>query len=197
VAKHGFGKTDVRYWCDAIFKPEYRRDGQKLKVEAWAARMQWRGRRETFNLKTPNKTAAAGKAKEIYTMLVGAGWDATLEKFKPEMARKSVSTVGDFLTELRGHWSGKPKTFEDYCRSFRHILSEIFQIKGGRERFDYVNGGRAAWIQLSTLVVSRFRMPPQVTTARHADFMRVMRLAARESLRACDRMGAGLCDRAS
>ena len=33
VAKHGFGKTDVRYWYDAIFKAEYRRDGQKLKVE--------------------------------------------------------------------------------------------------------------------------------------------------------------------
>ena len=134
MAKHGFGKTDVRYWYDAIFKPEYRRDGQKLKVEDWAARMQWRGRRETFNLKTPNKTAAASKAKEIYTMLVGAGWDAALEKFKPEMQRKAVSTVGDFLTELREHWSGKPKTFEDYCRSFRTILSQIFGIKGGEKR---------------------------------------------------------------
>jgi integrase len=146
VAKHGFGKTDVRYWHDAIFKPEYRRDGQKLKVEDWAARMQWRGRRETFNLKTSNKAAAAAKAKDIYTMLVGAGWDAALEKFKPEMQRKAVSTVGDFLNELRGHWSGKPKTFEDYCQKFRTILSQIFDIKGGREKFDYVNGGRDAWL---------------------------------------------------
>jgi hypothetical protein len=54
MAKHGFGKTDVRYWYDAIFKPEYRRDGQTMMVEAWAARVQWRGRRETFNLKTSN-----------------------------------------------------------------------------------------------------------------------------------------------
>jgi integrase len=146
VAKHSFGKTDVRYWYDAIFKPEYSRDGEKLQVEDWAARIQWRGRRETFNLKTPNKAAAAAKAKDIYTMLVGAGWEPTLKKFKPEMARKSVSTVGDFLTELRGHWPGKPKTFEDYCRSFRQILSETFDIKGGREKFDYINGGRAAWI---------------------------------------------------
>src|SRR5262249_29575577 len=35
---------------------------------------------------------------------------------------------------------------EDYCRSFRTIIAQIFQIKGGREKFDYVNGGRAAWI---------------------------------------------------
>ncbi|HSS15380.1 MAG TPA: tyrosine-type recombinase/integrase [Candidatus Dormibacteraeota bacterium] len=146
VAKHSFGKTDARYWHDVIFKPTYRRNEQTQRVGDWAARIQWRGRRELFNLKTSNKAAAAAKAKDIYTMLVGAGWDATLEKFKPEMARKSVSTVGDFLSELRGHWSGKPKTFEDYCQKFRTILSQIFDIKGGREKFDYVTGGRAAWV---------------------------------------------------
>jgi hypothetical protein len=146
VAKQSFGKTDARYWHDVIFKPIYTRDGKTRCVEDWAARIQWRGRRELFNLKTPNKTAAAGKAKEIYTTLVGAGWDAALGKFKPEMQRKAVSTVGDFLTELRGHWSGNPKTFEDYCQKFRTIVSQIFDIKGGREKFDYVNGGRASWI---------------------------------------------------
>jgi hypothetical protein len=62
------------------------------------------------------------------------------------MARKSVSTVGDFLTELRGHWSGSPKTFEDYCRSFRHILAHVFDVNGGPKRFDYRKGGRAAWV---------------------------------------------------
>jgi integrase len=146
VAKQNLGKTDARYWHDVIFKPTYTREGKTRCVEDWAARVQWRGRRELFNLKTPNKTAAAAKAKEVYTTLVGAGWDATLERFKPEMQRKAVSTIGDFLNELRGHWSGKPKTFEDYCRSFRTILSQIFGIKGGREKFDYVNGGRAAWV---------------------------------------------------
>jgi len=141
-----FSKTDVRYWQDAMFKPTYKRNGQILEIEDWSARIQWRGRRETFNLKTPNKSAAAAKAKEIYSLLVGAGWDAALEKFKPEMARKSVSMVGDFLTELRGHWSGSPKTFEDYCRSFRHILAHVFDVNGGPERFDYRKGGRAAWV---------------------------------------------------
>lgn len=80
-------------------------------------------------------------------MVVGAGWDATLAKYKPEMLRKSLLTVGDFLAELRQHWAGRPKTFEDYCRSFRKIVSEIFNIKGGREKYDYVKGGRSEWIQ--------------------------------------------------
>jgi integrase len=146
VAKHNFGRTDVRYWHDAIIKPTYSRDGEKVSVEDWAARIQWRGRRELFNLKTPNKAAAAAKARDIYAMLVGAGWDAALEKFKPDMQRKSISTVGDFLTELRGHWAGKPKTFEDYCRSFRTILAQSFGMEGGKEKFDYIAGGRKAWV---------------------------------------------------
>jgi hypothetical protein len=147
VAKHTFGKTDVRYWHEVIFKPVYKRDGEIFRVEDYAARVQWRGRRELFNLKTPNKAAAAAKAKDIYSTLVGAGWAAALQKFKPEMARKSVSTVGDFLHELRGHWSGRTKTFEDYCRSFRTILSQAFGIDGGKEKFDYVNGGRDEWVK--------------------------------------------------
>ena len=50
--------------------------GHALEIEDWSVRIQWRGRRETFNLKTPNKAAAAAKAKEIYSILVGSGWDA-------------------------------------------------------------------------------------------------------------------------
>lgn len=146
VAKQSFGKTDARYWHDAIFKPTYSRNGQTVSVDEWAARIQWLGQRETFNLQTPNKAAAAAKARDIYTMLVGAGWDATLEKFKPEMQRKSVSTVGEFLSELEPHWPGKPKTFGDYSRSFRGIVAQIFGIKGGREKFDYATGGRDKWV---------------------------------------------------
>jgi hypothetical protein len=100
----------------------------------------------TVQFENFQQAAAAAKAKDIYTTLVGLGWGAALQKFKPQMVRKSVSTVGDFLTELRGHWSGKPKTFEDYCRSFRHIPSEAFEVKGRGEKFDYINGGRAAWV---------------------------------------------------
>lgn len=146
VAKTRFGKTDARYWHDVVFKPTYTREGESRSLQDWAARIQWRGRRELFNLRTPNKAVAAAKARDIYTMLVGLGWEATLEKFKPGMQRRAVSTVGDFLAELRMHWSGKPKTFEDYCRSFRTILSQMFEIDGGTRKFDYVNGGRNAWV---------------------------------------------------
>jgi len=129
VAKHNFGKTDVRYWHGVIFKAAYGRNGETLVSEDWATRIQWRGRRELFNLRTANKAAAAAKARDIYTSLVGAGWDKTLDRFKPEIVRKSVSTIGDFLNELREHWSGKPKTFEDYCRRFRKFSASTADVK--------------------------------------------------------------------
>ena len=65
MAQQTFGKTDARYWRDAIFKRRYVRNGQTLHVEDWTARIQWRGRRELFSLKTPNKAAAAAKAPHV------------------------------------------------------------------------------------------------------------------------------------
>jgi integrase len=141
-----YAKSDVRYWERVIFKPTYTQNGRRREVKHFAAKIQHLGRRETFSFGEANQARAAARAKEIYLSLKSVGWDATLEKFKPEMQRKSVSTVGDLVNELREHWSGRAKTFQDYCRSFRTILSQMFQIEGGREKFDYVNGGRAAWI---------------------------------------------------
>jgi len=147
LAKRAFGKTDARYWHNVIFKPSYTKNGETLCIQDWAARIQWRGRRELFNLKTSNRAAAAARAKDIYVTLAGAGWPTTLAKFKPEMQKKDILTVGEFLTEVGAHWSGKRKTLQDYCRSFRTIVSQIFNIKAGHEKFDYVNGGRNAWVE--------------------------------------------------
>jgi len=146
VAKSQFSKTDARHWQEAIFKQDYVYKGKKREVRDYAVRIQWQDRRELFNLKTSNKAAAAAKARDIYTVLVGAGWTETLAKFKPESQPKLVATIGDLLAELRGHWAGRAKTFDDYCRSFRSIVSQIFEIKAGNEKFDYVNGGRKAWL---------------------------------------------------
>jgi len=136
----------VRYWQGAIFRSTYTRNGTRRKVADWSAKIQHAGRRQTFPLGTPNRAAAAAKAKEIYFSLQASGWDFTLSRFKPESQRSSVSTVGEFLQELSGHWSRKAKTVGDYSRSFRSIVSQIFGVQGGKEKFDYAGGGRDAWV---------------------------------------------------
>ena len=139
-------RTDLRYWEKAIFRPTYTRNGQLRKVGEWAAKIQHLGRRETFSLGGANKTSAAGRAKEIYLTLKSAGWDATLAKFKPKVAPTAVSTVGEFLEEVKAKASARPKTIESYCRAFRTIVADICDIDGGKSKYDYRNGGRANWL---------------------------------------------------
>ena len=140
-------KTDVRYWEHVLFQPTYTRDGEIRKVGEWAAKIQHLGRRETFSLAGANKANAAVRAKEIYLTLRSAGWDAALGKFKPKTARAAISTVGDFLDEVKAKASARPKTIESYCRAFRTIVADICDIDGGKSKFDYRNGGRAAWLE--------------------------------------------------
>jgi hypothetical protein len=147
VSKH-HGKTDMRYWQSKLFKPWYTRNGEKRELDQYAVKIQLKSLRETFNLGTPNKAAAAAKAREIYVYLTANGWDATLAKFKPKshVLLKTHATVGDFLGELKAKAELDPKTLEGYAIAFRKILSDAFEIAGGNERFDYQKGGRDQWL---------------------------------------------------
>jgi integrase len=142
-------KTDLRYWERAIFQPTYTRYGQVRKVGEWAAKIQHLGRRETFSLGSANKARAASRAKEIYLSLQGAGWDATLAKFKPKagIAARTVTTVGEFVEEVKAKASGRPKTIESYCQALRTIVADICGIDGGKSKYDYRKGGRDSWLR--------------------------------------------------
>ena len=141
-------KTDVRYWDRAIFQPTYTRDGQTLIVGEWAVKIQHLGRRQTFSLCSANRAAAASRAKEIYLSLRSAGWGATMAKFKPtaDRANRPVVTVGEFLSEVKARASGRPKTIEGYCRALRTIVADIFEIDGGKAKYDHRTGGRDKWL---------------------------------------------------
>jgi integrase len=139
-------KTDARYWQEAVYFPTYTRDGETLTAGEYSARMMHAGRREAFSLGTSNKTAAAAKAKEIYLSLQSAGWEATLAKFKPK-ASKIVTTVGEFLEEVKAKADGRARTISDYCKAFRTIVAGVFHIDGGKEKYDYRTGGRERWLE--------------------------------------------------
>src|SRR6266550_6375104 len=142
-------KTDLRYWEKAIFQPTYTRDGEVRKVGEWAAKIQHLGRRETFSLGSANKANAASRAKEIYLSLQAAGWEATLTKFKPKAGSegKTVTTMGEFVEEVKAKASARPKTIESYCQAFRTIVADIRGIDGGKSKYDYRKGGRDSWLR--------------------------------------------------
>jgi hypothetical protein len=53
-----FAKTDLRYWRETVFKPEYSRGDKTLESPNWAMQIKHQGRRTMLSLGTPNKEEA-------------------------------------------------------------------------------------------------------------------------------------------
>src|SRR5579883_3188601 len=92
-------KTHQDFWKERLVRRTYTGpDGKAVEIPEWQVRIAFCGRREWFNLETPNQSSAAIKARDIYLSLVAAGWETTLGRFKPGVEEKSeVCTVGEFL----------------------------------------------------------------------------------------------------
>jgi hypothetical protein len=68
------------YWLKRVF--------QSSGNTNYAVRIQQRGSRHCFDLKTPNKYAAAGRAREIYNSIRTRGWTQTLAEYEVRSIRK-------------------------------------------------------------------------------------------------------------
>lgn len=137
------GKTDVRYWAERIF--HRRRDG--VGDTHWTAQVQFLRRREQFPLGTPNKAAAAAKARDIYLSLQARGWEETLalHKPKPEEPKPERSTVGDLIREVAATTHCRVTTFAVYCGALRRIASDIAKIPEDKSRFGPNGAGNKEW----------------------------------------------------
>lgn len=159
-------KTDSRYWLARLFRNSYQNGGETALTRDWCARISRAGRRETFNLGSPNRDAAARTAQKIYTSLLTQGWEKTLAEFKPKAAKPThIATVGEFLAEVKATAGFRTSTFTVYSQSLRQITAEICDIgdqpaldengqpKRNRKkrivylsRRDHQTGGRQAWV---------------------------------------------------
>jgi integrase len=102
-------------------------------------------------------SAAAELAREMFVFLSANGWPAFLAKYRnpdpprplssPDPIKTTGVTVGDFLAAVRNESDLAHKTFDDYARCLRFIVSEIRAIAKQRTRHDYRNGGRKAWLR--------------------------------------------------
>jgi integrase len=104
--------------------------------------LQHAGDRRKFSLGTPIKAAAAAKARDLYLAILSGGWEAAL---RPPLTR-TEATLGQFLEVLQARADLKPETLKGYVQAFRAIVADIFQINGGKEKYDYRGSGHAGWI---------------------------------------------------
>src|SRR5262245_16243914 len=120
-----YSRTDTRYWKPRLFKRT---------TDDWQVQIAFAGRRERFPLGTPNKDAAAAKARDIYLSLQRDGWEPTVARFKPWTVKvektSDFPTVGEFLQQVKAVSDLNPRTFEIYARKFRRLVSDVARIKG-------------------------------------------------------------------
>ena len=147
--KSGLAKSDSRFWQSRLFRNFFTRDGQRQETADWCVRIARKGRRETFNLETPNKEAASRKAQAIYLSLVANGWGGTLAIYKPSAAPGSTDapvTLND-LMQATGQRAVhvRPTTLRYYEGCLRQIAADVASLKRPVDRHDYVNGGSTRW----------------------------------------------------
>ncbi len=147
-------KTHQDYWRPRLKRRSYRdRGGEVTTVPELQVRMFHMNREAWFNLETANQTVAATKARDIYVSLVSSGWEATLAKHKPNpIAKAEVCTVGEFLADVGARSHLKAMTVRRYAVKLRKMVSDIAKLEFGLKakarlaKYDYVNGGREAWL---------------------------------------------------
>jgi hypothetical protein len=125
-----FAKTDLRYWRDVVFRPKTSQAGRE--VSQFYVKIQYQGRRETFQLKTNNQEVAADKAKSIYLGLVAKGWETILNEQKPNRRSQTmeVQTVGDLINAALKRNDIARRTLMDYSRALRLIVAQILGFGG-------------------------------------------------------------------
>ncbi len=147
-------KTHQDYWKERVVRRPYvDADGKRCVPPEFSVRMRYLGRDVWFNLETANAAAAAVKARDIHLSLVAAGWEPTLERFKPRPeAKAEVCTVGEFLADIGRRAHLKSMTLRRYAVKLRKMVADVAKLEDGlkkkarRAKYDYVNGGRAAWL---------------------------------------------------
>src|SRR5260221_2446624 len=138
-------KTELAFWKRRIFKPTYRRsDGNQVAAANFAVEISFHGRRIKWSLATPNREAAAARAKELFLFLQANGWEATLARYRPKEPpppKATDITVAEFLSEVEALQRLSSRTFADYARTLRRIVSGIAGIPSSKRKFDRFSGG--------------------------------------------------------
>lgn len=121
--KKAIGKGDARYWTqEGKLMTDSRSPFLSCKIQVG-------GRRESFPLRTGNKTTAASKAAKIFNDIVAFGWDTALATHKPSTTKEpSPASIGALITQVQTSAGFKRTTFATYAGSLRQIAAEIAGI---------------------------------------------------------------------
>ena len=73
-------KQAPKYWRKRLFKCRYTYKGERFETRNWSVKIQYRGRRKTFALRSNRRSQAAVEACELYRALVSRGWEGAIRQ---------------------------------------------------------------------------------------------------------------------
>lgn len=117
-----------------MFRHSYMENGVRTEAKTWSVRIGYRGLRHNFPLGLSNLRESAKKAREVYMMLIGKGWEETLAHFKPDYATPEpeveVMTVGRYIAAVAPVSEARPRTVNGYFVSLRRIAAGVMGLEG-------------------------------------------------------------------
>ena len=137
-----FGKSDFRFWKSRLFKNSYTRDGVSHSQADYSVKIQFDGKRETFNLNISNKDLASKKAVKIYQSLLNEGMDKTCEIYKSQTEKIISPTVGEFIREFESQNEVSKTSLISYAGKFRRLVAEICKINSDKSKYHSGAGSR-------------------------------------------------------
>jgi len=169
----------VEAWRKRVFKNTFTRNGQQRTISGWSVKIQHRGVRRTFSLRSTDRGEAAVEAQAIHQAILTDGWAEAIRVAKESLTRPKLAPLPpetparrrpasrDWIPRLvRGRYAIPRDEFS--VRVQHHGSGHFFPLGTGDST---TAAGRAERIQR---VVSRFgweraftEFPREVTIALH------------------------------
>jgi integrase len=135
-------KSNESYWKPKLRKRTYQHDGKHHELPDWHVQLGYKGVQRWVALETPNKTAAAKRARDKWVKLQAGGWPAIVAD---RLGVIQSPTLGEYLTAVKTHGGLAAPTFGIYSSKLRTLIAGVFGVKGGASKFNYHDGGAKRW----------------------------------------------------
>ncbi len=140
-------RTTAVYWKHRL---ERTTSSTGFQNALYSIRIGHQKRRERFPLNSSNKNEAAILAAEIFSFLIGNGWEITLRKYKTEGETVNdpsakLSTVGDLIQSACNHSTARDQTKAEYAKALRRIVSGVMGFEFNKKFNSRNHSGNTQW----------------------------------------------------
>lgn len=146
LSRTGNSRTSAVYWKSRL---ERTVSSTGAVNPIYSVRIAYQKRRIRFSLRSPNKGEASNVAAEIFSYLVGNGWEATIAKFKSkegdEAGNNKPNNIGALIESACKHSTARDQSKAEYTKALRRIVSGVmgFDDNGCFESRNH--SGNAKW----------------------------------------------------